>query len=58
MATSKSTMCRNGIHLKKILDKVQRRVTKMANLSYEESLQYCELTILERRRERGDLIET
>ena len=45
-----------------LLEKVQRRATKMVNgchnLSYERRLQYCGLTTLERRRERGDLIET
>jgi len=43
------------------LEKVQRRATKMIlgykNLSYEERLDRCGLTTLERRRSRGDLIE-
>ena len=44
------------------LEKVQRRATKMikgfGNLAYEERLWRCKLTTLEKRRERGDLIET
>jgi hypothetical protein len=43
------------------LEKVQRRATKMIwgykDLSYEERLERCGLTTLERRRSRGDLIE-
>src|SRR6218665_3786944 len=42
------------------LEKVQRRVTKMIQgykyLSYEKRLIRCGLTILEKRRSRGDLI--
>jgi hypothetical protein len=45
-----------------ILERVQRRATKMIKsfqrLSYEERLKLCGLTTLERRRVRGDLIET
>lgn len=45
-----------------ILESVQRRATRMINecrrLSYEERLEVCGLTTLEKRRERGDLIET
>jgi hypothetical protein len=44
------------------LEKVQRRATKMikgfSNLSYDERLKRCNLTSLETRRIRGDLIET
>ena len=43
------------------LEKIQRRATKMirglGNLTYEERLWRCELTTLEQRRNRGDLIE-
>src|SRR6218665_964045 len=43
------------------VDKVQRRATQIIQgykyLSYEERLIRCELTILEKRRSRGDLIE-
>jgi ribonucleases P/MRP protein subunit RPP40 len=45
-----------------ILERVQRRATRMIKrcrgMSYEERLKECGLTTLERRRERGDLIET
>ena len=44
------------------LEKIQRRATKMikgfGNLAYEERLRRCKLTTLEKRRNRGDLIET
>src|SRR5688572_13963088 len=44
------------------LEKIQRRATKMikgfGNLTYEEKLRRCKLTTLEKRRDRGDLIET
>ena len=44
------------------LERIQRRATKMikgcANLTYEERLISCGLTTLEKRRTRGDLIET
>ena len=45
-----------------LLEKVQHRATKMIKgyqrLSYEERLIKCGLTTLEKRRVRGDLIET
>ena len=44
-----------------IIEKIQRRTTRMipglGGLSYEERLKACNLTTLERRRERGDAIE-
>lgn len=44
------------------LEKVQRRATKMikgfSKFTYDERLKKCELTTMERRRIRGDLIET
>jgi len=43
------------------LEKVQRRATRMVpgigKLNYEEHLIQCNLTTLERRRERGDMID-
>ena len=45
-----------------IIEKVQRRATKMIaelkGLNYEQRLSRCNLTTLEKRRTRGDLIET
>ena len=45
-----------------LLEKVQRRATKvikgLGNLKYEDRLQKCNLTTLEKRRSRGDLIQT
>lgn len=47
---------------KKILEKVQARATKLIpsiqHLSYEERLAKLNLTTLEKRRERGDLLQT
>ena len=47
---------------KDALERIQRRVTKMIkgmrNLQYEERLKRCNMTTLEKRRCRGDLIET
>ena len=45
-----------------MLEKVQRRATKLVpgigNMDYEDRLKVCDLTTLERRRERGLMIET
>ncbi|KAJ2953439.1 hypothetical protein O0L34_g1033 [Tuta absoluta] len=45
-----------------LLDKVQRKATKMVaclrNTEYDERLRQLGLTTLEKRRQRGDLIET
>ena len=53
-----SPYLRKGIDM---LDKIQRRATnlipELRNLSYEERLKECGLTILETRRLRGDQIE-
>ena len=47
---------------KKILEKVQARATKLISsiqhLSYEQRLAKLRLTTLEKRRERGDLLQT
>src|SRR6218665_3714774 len=47
---------------KDMLEKVQRRATRMIRgyrtLTYEERLERCGLTTLDKRRSRGDLIET
>jgi ribonucleases P/MRP protein subunit RPP40 len=47
---------------KEVLEKVQRRATKMikgmGTLQYDERLEKCGLTTLDKRRCRGDLIET
>ena len=47
---------------KEVLEKVQRRATRMIRgfgaLTYEERLERCGLTTLDKRRCRGDLIET
>ena len=44
-----------------MLERIQRRATKMIpelrDLSYEERLRECDLTILETRQLRGDQIE-
>ena len=44
------------------LDRVQKRAIKIiqgyTDLNYEERLKRCGLTTLEKRRSRGDLIET
>ena len=47
---------------KELLEQVQHRATNLipeiAHLSYHERLKYLNLTTLELRRHRGDLIET
>ena len=49
-------------HFKKDIEKIQHRFTRllqrMKHLSYEDRLIKLNLTTLERRRERGDIIQT
>src|ERR1043165_485799 len=46
------------LELYKALVRVTKMIKGFGNLEYEERLNRCKLTTLEKRRERGDLIET